>query len=175
LVDFLLDYLKLTDRKHSNLGNYTWYYIGDKRVSISNMDRDVFYVTPALPNVSAISFRAIEGDVWIEKIEVLDMDDTRYSFVVQRKILDELPRKEVCYLPLPITVKEIVTEYSGSKKQNPRLRMYGGVSREPEHMKAVIHYLREAHQRIREDRIEDAVAALANAQKRLTLFAHRQD
>ncbi|GAB4319089.1 MAG: hypothetical protein Kow0059_12830 [Candidatus Sumerlaeia bacterium] len=173
VFEYLEDYVRLTDRKHSALSNYTWNYLGENRVALGVVDRDSFYVTPALRNVSAISFTAAGGNVWVDRIVVVDVSDRQATIPVRRRILAGLPRKEIVFLNLPMTVKEVVVFYSAEPDDQPRVRLFGGVSRRPEDLKAALHYLGATRQAIAEGRREDALQAAEAAQRHLTNFLRR--
>lgn len=172
VFELLLDYIQLTDRKHSSLGNYTWNYLGENGVALGVTDRDSYYVAPVLSNVSAISFTASGGNVLVETIEVIDISNTRYGIPVNRRVIADLPRREVSYLNLPVTVKEVVVYYSVVEGK-PRVQLYGGISRKPEYLKAAQHYLLMAQNAITEKQRDSARAAILEAEKQLMNFLNR--
>lgn len=148
VLDLISDYIKMIDDRHSLLPYYTWYEIGEKRVSLGGVDEDSYDVNPAMKNVSAVSFVALRGDVFIHYIKVIDEEGNETRFKVNRWIRLHWPRKDVCFLYFPTDLTKIVIAYSAREDStvNPKLVVYAGVTTVPEHGKASLYYLTRARQ-----------------------------
>lgn len=150
-LGIIIDYIKFIDDRHSSLPYYKWYKIGENEVSLGGIDEDTFKVRPPLKNVSAISFVALYGDVFVHNIRVLDENRSETKFNVNRWIKLNFPRKEVCFLYFPTNVERIIITYSARKEAvlPPKLIIYGGITSLPEYGKAALYYLTRAQQALK--------------------------
>ena len=170
LLSLVTEYIKLADDRYSSLLFYRWYYVARERVSDKAMEEDVFRPRPVIKNVSALSFEAEGEDVLVHFMKVKDMKGKVTTFKIDKWIIEGLPRKEICYLYFPTTIKEIVMDYSTRPDSRAHLRLYAGVSDRPEHGKASIYYLKQAEKNIEQNNFEKARENLVSARNRLIKF-----
>ena len=170
LMTLITDYVKLTDDRSSSLLFYKWYFIGKNQEMRETMEEVVFKPTPVIRNVSAISFEAEKADVNIHFMKVTDLEGNTTSFKVDKCILNGLPRKEVCFLYFPTTIKQIVVDYSTKSKGKSRLTVYAGVTDRPEYGKAALYYLSRGRKEIENDAFENAKKDLVKAREYLIKF-----
>jgi len=170
LMTLITDYVKLTDDRSSSLLFYKWYFIGKNQEMRETMEEVVFKPTPMIRNVSAISFEAEKADVNIHFMKVTDLEGNTTSFKVDKCILNGLPRKEVCFLYFPTTIKQIVVDYSTKSKGKSRLTVYAGVTDRPEYGKAALYYLSRGQKEIHDEEFENAKKDLVKAKDYLIKF-----
>jgi len=170
LMNLITDYVKLTDERSSSLLFYKWYFIGKNQDMRETMEEVVFNPAPVIRNVSAISFEAEKADVNIHYMKVKDLEGNTTSFKVNKCIIAGLPRKEVCFLYFPTTIKQIVVDYSTKAKGKARLTLYAGVTDRPENGKASLYYLSRGKNEIENDNFENAKNDLIKAKEYLIKF-----
>jgi|GEM_PF-612952 len=170
LMNLIIDYVKLTDDRASSLLFYRWYYIGRHRVISEQIQEEKFTPRPLIKNVSAISFNAERADVHIHFMKVIDLKGNTTSFKIDKWILKNLPRKEVCFLYFPTTIKEIVLDYSTRPNTWARLRVFAGVTDRPEYAKAGLYYLASAKKEIENSTFDKADKHLVKAKDYLIKF-----
>jgi hypothetical protein len=167
-LTLVIDYMKLVDERHSTLEKYRWYFVGKNKVSRPGIDEDVFEVFPPLQGVSAISFVADRGDVHVHRMTVTDTEGNETKFTIERRVREDLPRKEVCFLYYQQEVKKITLYYSTKEKEvGPRLRVYCGVTPMPEYAKEAIYFLTRAKLEISQNNIKQSGLNMRNAWKRM--------
>jgi hypothetical protein len=170
LMNLILDYVKLTDDRASSLLFYRWYYIGRNRVVGDQIQEEIFKPQPILKNVMAISFEADKEDVHIHYMKVIDLEDTTTNFKIDKWILKNVPRKEVCFLYFPTTIKQILLDYSTKSDTWARIRVYAGVTDRPEYGKAALYYLTIAGREIDTGFFDKAKTNLQKAKELLIKF-----
>lgn len=148
VLDVIVDYIKQVDDRHSLLPYYRWYTVGEKRVSVGVLDEDNYELDPIHYGVSALSFVALRGDVYVQNISVIDKSNSETRFNVNRWVRVDFPRKEVCYLYFPTDIRKIIIRYTGEQglPEMPKLQVFSGVTNIPEHGKAALYYLSRARQ-----------------------------
>lgn len=149
VIQVVSDYVKLVDDRNSSLASYRWYEVGEKKIPSPVADKIYelrLNVFPILRNVSAVSFVVSGGDIFIQALTVIDERNNETKFVVNRWIKDNFPRKEVCFLYFPTSLKQIIISCSVSSASSniPRLKFYGGRTNVPEYGKAALYYLTRA-------------------------------
>ncbi len=173
VIDLIIDYVKMTDDRHSLLPFYEWRPIGEKRVSLGGIDEDTYDVSPVHRDISALSFVARRGDVYIHNITVIDEEDKETKFKVERWIRIGVPRKEVCFLYFPTNIDSIVINYSSRKnaRENPHLQVFIGKTNVPEYGKAALYYLSRARRMLAGDRdFEEIIKEIKHAIESLVSF-----
>jgi hypothetical protein len=170
LMNLIIDHVKLTDDRASSLLFYRWYYIGRNRVVGDHIQEEIFKPQPILKNVTAISFEAEREDVHIHYMKVIDLDDTATNFKIDKWILKNVPRKEVCFLYFPTTIKQILLDYSTRTETWARIRVYAGVTDRPEFGKAALYYLASARKEIEGGSFDKAKTNLLKAKELLIRF-----
>lgn len=170
LMNLIINYVKLTDDRASSLLFYRWYYIGRDRVVGDHIQEETFKPKPIIKNVTAISFEAEKENVHIYYMKVIDLENITTSFKIDKWILKNVPRKEVCFLYFPTTIKEILINYSTKSDTWARLRVYAGVTDRPEFGKAALYYLASAKREIESGAFEKAKINLQKAKERLIKF-----
>jgi hypothetical protein len=177
-------YLTLLDQRHSTLASYKWHFIDEEKVELG-VETDEFEVKPVIARVSAISFAARYGDVFIYSAVVYDDKGTSSVFKINRPVEHKFPREEICYLVFPTTLKKVVVRYQKRRERSrkPRLSLYAGVAGEEEYLKQALGHLRDARHRAglaASDRkrasqhIEAACKDLRRAAERIRRFRQKQ-
>ncbi|MBN1901365.1 hypothetical protein JW926_08600 [Candidatus Sumerlaeota bacterium] len=170
LMNLVIDHVKLKDDRASSLLFYRWYYIGRNRVIGDQIQEKIFKPQPILKNVTAISFEAEREDVHIHFMKVTDLEDAATSFKIDKWILKNVPRKEVCFLYFPTTIKQILLDYSTKTDAWGRISVYAGVTDRPEFGKAALYYLTTARKEIEGGSFEKAKMNLQKAKEQLIKF-----
>jgi len=139
-------YLTQLDQRHSTLASYKWHFIDREKVGTPGIDVDTFTARPPIPNVSAISFAADYGDVYIYTVSVYNDKGKPTTFTINSLVQQNYPHEEICYLVFPTTVERIVIKYEARRyrSRTPRVTILAGVAREQEYLKQTITYLRYA-------------------------------
>lgn len=178
-------YLIHLDQLHSTLDSYRWYFI-DREAIRDGIREETFLVRPPVPNVSAISFAANDGDIYLYSASVLDEKNSATTFPIQRVIEENYPQEEICYLFFPTTVHSVTIKCGVRRRKSraPRLTVFAGVAREEEFLKQTRWYLRYALRDLQNaaelDRarsrfhVESARENLSHARERLLLFRKKQ-
>ena len=174
LLSFIKNYVKLTDDRASSLLFYRWYYIGKHRVEGATIEEETFTPRPLVKNVSAVSFEALNADIFIHYMKVIGVNDHVVDFKINKWIYDGLPRKEVCFLYFPTTVKKIIIDYATKPETKARLKVYVGVTDHPEHGKAALYYLSHARKNVEQDAFDKALEDLQKAKELLIKFQRQQ-
>lgn len=138
--------LTTLDQRHSTLAAYEWHFVDREKVDGPGIDRDVFQMQPPVPRVSAISFSADFGNVYIYSVGVLDASGQTTTFTLNRLIEENYPHQGICHLFFPRTVQSITILYQprGGSSRTPRLAVFAGAAREEEYLKQALWYLRYA-------------------------------
>lgn len=170
LMNLIIDHVKLTDDRASSLLFYRWYYIGRNRVEGDQIQEKIFKPQPIMKNVTAISFEAEKEDVHIHYMKVIDLDNTTTNFKIDKWILKNVPRKEVCFLYFPTTIKQILLDYSTRSETSARIRVYAGVTNRPEFGKAALYYLTTARKEIEGGSFDKGKINLLKAKELLIKF-----
>lgn len=169
-------YLTVLDQRHSTLASYKWHFIDRESVG-SGIERGVFRAQPVIPNVSAISFAADDGDVRLYSVVVYDAAGHATTFTLNRLVEHNYPHEEICYLFFPTTIQSVVTrcEAQQGRSRAPRLTVFAGVAREQEYLKQALWYLRYARRGIQRAAGERTTPSphLEAARKNLRLAATR--
>ena len=144
VIDVTSNYLTVLDKRNSHLASYEWHFIDREKVDGPGIDSDVFLAQPVLPNVSAISFAAELGDVYIYSVEVLDAANRVTTFTLDRLIEERYPHEEICYLFFPTTIRSVTLKYQPRSdiSRTPRLTVFAGIARQEEYLKQSLWYLR---------------------------------
>ena len=174
LLTMIQDYVKLVDDRASSLLFYRWYYIERHRVTGDALEEQIFNPRPLIKNVSAISFEANRADVFIHYMKVIDIHNNATNFKINKWIINGLPRKEVCFLYFPTTIKRIILDYSTKPDAKASLSVYAGVTDRPEHGKAALYYLSSAKKEIEADLFGKAKTNLDKAKEYLIKFNRQQ-
>lgn len=174
LISLVKNFVKLADERSSNLLYYKWYYIGRNRVEREEIEEDIYDAKPPIPKSSAISFEATGEDVLIHHMKVIDIQNNEIEFSLNKWILEGLPRKEVCYMYFPVTVKQVVIDYSTRKDSVARLKVYVGVTDNPEYGKASLYYLTRTVELIQKKNLKEAAKDLEKARNQMILFNKRR-
>jgi len=174
LLNLISSHVKITDDRLSSLLFYRWYYIGTHRVDTVTIDEDIFLPQPPLRNVSAISFEATGSDVLIHYMKVVDINNHVAEFNLKKWILAGLPRKEVCFLYFPTTIKRIVMDYSTKPDSRARMKLFAGVTDQPEYGKASLYYLSTSRRQVETGDFKGAKENLRKARELLIKFQNRQ-
>ncbi len=169
-IKMISDLVQLMDDRNSSLLNYRWYYIGYHRVEDPALEEDHFDVQPPLHNVSGISFEADINNVNLQYMKVIDLHNQITEFRIDKWIIAGLPRKEVCYLYFPSTIREIIIGHSVKPEKRARLRVFLGVTDQPEYAKAAMFYLARARSGILANKFKEARTDLEKARENLILF-----
>jgi len=145
-MDVTSSYLTVLDQRRSNLASYEWHFIDREKVSGPGIDSDAFRAHPVIHNVSAISFAADFGDIYIYSVEVLNAANQTTTFTLNRLVEEGYPHQEVCYLFFPTTIRAVTVKAQerGESKRTPRLAVFAGVARQEEYLKQALWYLRYA-------------------------------
>jgi hypothetical protein len=160
IIDVTSNYLTLLDQRSSRLSSYDWHFVDREKVDGPGIDRDVYRAQPPIAKVSAISFAADFGDVYIYSVEVLNAAGATTTFTLNRLIEENMPHQEICWLFFPKTIQSVTLRYEarGNGKRTPRLAVFAGVAREDEYLKQALWYLRYSHREV-----ETALQAPATA------------
>ncbi len=164
----VIEYVKTVDHAHSLLTHYKWYYIGRNKVSLGEeIDEDTYNVKPLLKGASAISFSATRGDVYVNRMKVIDAHGAETNFKIDKWIDSGLPRREICYLFFQTDIARIIMDYSAKKNESPRLSVYGGVTPMPEYAKEAIYYLAAARKATETGNFPEAIENIKRGWMRL--------
>jgi len=146
IIGVVVSYLTALDQRNLTLDSYTWHFVSREKVSGPGIDSDVFVARPIIPNVSAISFVADLGDVFIHSVFVEDSRGELTTFTLNRRVAEKHPRREICYLFFPKTIRSISMEYrsQGQGASEPYLAVFAGVARREEYLKQACWYARHA-------------------------------
>lgn len=139
-------YLKKLDQRHSTLDSYKWYFIDREKVEPDRVETDVFRARPVIPNVSAVSFSADYGDVYLYEVVVHDVKGNPTTFPLRHEVEQNYPHEEICYLYFPTTLERVILKYEVKRYRSrvPRVTVFAGVAREQEYLKQALYYLHRA-------------------------------
>jgi len=143
MIEATSNYLNVRDQRHSASSAYTWHFIDSQKVDGPGIDRDEFHAQPVISKVSAISFAAEFGNVYVHSVEVFDASGKATAFTLDRLIEENYPRYTICYLFFPTVVQKVVMHYQarGGSVRTPRLAVFAGVARQEEYLKQALWYL----------------------------------
>ena len=150
IADVTGNYLGTLDQRYATLSAYQWHFIDRWKVDGPGIDRDVFRAQPPIAHVSAISFGAEFGDVYIYTAEVLDIAGNATTFTLNRLVEENYPHQDICYLFFSRTIQSVTIKYQarGTSPRTPRLAVFAGVAREEEYLKQAQWYLRAARREL---------------------------
>ncbi|KPL11828.1 hypothetical protein AMJ85_02815 [candidate division BRC1 bacterium SM23_51] len=146
IIGSVSNYIAVLDQRYSTLASYKWHFIDRQKVE-PGVDEDTFDARPVIPNVSAISFAADYGDVYLYWVCVHGAKGNATTFTLSRLVERDYPHRQICYLFFPTAIQKVVIKYEGRPRgpRDPRLTVFAGVAREQEYLKQTLWYLRYAH------------------------------
>lgn len=172
IIDNVIDYAQIIDERNETLAYYRWDLIGEQKVS-EPYDIDIYPINPPIKHINAISFTASNNLVHIIKIKIADSNNTTSEFKIDKWISNQLPGKQVCFLPIRQNIARIEIEYAskpGEAAKNPQVAVYAGVTRYPEFAKRAIYYLRLARHDIESNDLKNVLDRIYRAKSSLNKY-----
>lgn len=180
MIEAVTNYLQFRDDLHTSLADYAWIDLIGRRGKVENepggRDNDSFDLEPPVANISALSFEVQEGDAYLHSVTVYPADGAKpHEFVLkpERLLRNRLPRREVFHLWKSTDISRIAVSYSRATLQDgptPVVRIKGGVTGEPDSIKAAIYWLRRSSEAIARQDVPETRNALARARYYLEEF-----
>jgi len=163
------EYCEFLDNRHSSLGSYQWFWLTTQKASAGLMVKDKADLPDWVRQVSAIAFEAVDDDIWVRSFSIAHSRGKITTVKVDRAILKGMPWTVICYLPKPLTLREITTERKSLGKR-AQLVLYAGVAQGPEYGRNAITQMQQAGVAVEEGRDADAIQAFGLARENMEQF-----